>query len=146
MRLLTFPGKNRLVAGSPLLGMTSLGEDVCELLRGVDSNQAQVSLLDRFMGEVLPNVNVLGTLSASDDVVTPLNASVVVLIDRGPGFWSKSHAPQDMSAGGIGDKSPQQPPWMLSSTPPLLLTEQSFSAASIAKKSASDCRGTSYPS
>jgi hypothetical protein len=66
--------------------MKSLGEDVCELLRGVDSNQAQVSVLDRLMGEVLPNVNVLGTLSASDDIITALNASVVVLIDRSPGF------------------------------------------------------------
>jgi hypothetical protein len=60
--------------------MKSLGEDVGELLRGVDSNQAQVTILERFMGEVLPDVDVLGTLSASDDIVAPLNASVVVLI------------------------------------------------------------------
>ena len=77
--------------------MKSLGEDVCELLRSVDSNQAQVSVLDCFMGEVLPNVNVLGALSASDDVVTQLNASVIVLIDRGPRFWRKTHAPQEVS-------------------------------------------------
>ncbi len=61
----------------------SLGECVCELLP-VDSNQAYVSVLDRFMGEGLPNVNVLGTLSASDDVVTPLNASIVVLVQQIP--------------------------------------------------------------
>jgi hypothetical protein len=88
--------------------MKSLGEDICKLLRGIHSNQTQVSILDRFMGEVLSDVDVLGTLSASDNV-----------------------------------PSPQQPPWMLSSTPPLLLTEQSSSAASIDRRSASDCRGTS---
>jgi hypothetical protein len=77
--------------------MKSLGEGVCELLRGVDSNEAQVSVLDRFMGEVLPNGNALGTLSASDDAVSPLDASLVVLVDRGPGFWRKSHAPQEIS-------------------------------------------------
>jgi hypothetical protein len=66
--------------------MKSLGEDVCKLLRGGYSNQAQVSVLDRFVGGVLSNVRVLCTLSASDDVVTPLNASLVVLVDRGPGF------------------------------------------------------------
>jgi hypothetical protein len=55
--------------------MKSLGEDICKLLRGIDSNQAQVSILDSFMGEVLPDVYVLGTLSASDNVVAPLNIS-----------------------------------------------------------------------
>ena len=64
--------------------MKSLGEDICKLLRGVDSNQTQVSILDRFMGEVLPDVDVLGTLSASDSVVAPLNVSIVVLVDRCP--------------------------------------------------------------
>ena len=53
-------------------------------LRGVDSTQAHVSLLDRFMGEALPDVDVLRTLSASDDVVTPLAASLVVPINQGP--------------------------------------------------------------
>ena len=56
--------------------MKSLGEDICKLLQGVDSNQAQVTILDRFMGEVLLDVDVLGALSASDNVVTPLNAGV----------------------------------------------------------------------
>ena len=66
-------------------------------LQGVDSNQAQVAVLDSFMGEVLPDIEVLCTLSASDDVVTPLDASVVVLIDWGLRLWRKSHAPQEMS-------------------------------------------------
>ncbi len=49
--------------------MKFLGEDICKLLRGVDSNQTQVSMLDSFMGEVLPDVDVLGTLSTSDNVL-----------------------------------------------------------------------------
>ncbi len=71
--------------------MKSLGEDhdICELPRGVDSNQAQVSILDRLVGKVLPDVDVLGTLSASENVVAPLNAGIVVLVDRGPGLCRK---------------------------------------------------------
>jgi hypothetical protein len=76
--------------------MKSLGEDICKLLRGVDSNQTQVSILDRFMGEVLPDVDVLGTLSASNNVVAPLNTSVIVLVDWGPELWRKTHAPQEV--------------------------------------------------
>ena len=79
--------------------MKSLGEDICKLLRGVDSNQTQVSILDRFMGEVPQDsdVDVLGTLSASDNVVAPLNTRVIVLEDWGPGLWRKTHAPQVVS-------------------------------------------------
>ncbi len=40
-----------------------------------------MSILDRIMGEVLPDVDVLGTLSTSDNVVAPLNTSVIVLVD-----------------------------------------------------------------
>ena len=37
------------------------------------------------MGEVLPDVNVLrpGSLTAADDVVTPLNTRSVILVDQG---------------------------------------------------------------
>jgi hypothetical protein len=77
--------------------MKSLGEDVCELLRGADPNQTQMSVLDRFMSKVLADVDVLRTFSASNDVVAPFNACIVVLIDRGPGFGSKPHIPQERS-------------------------------------------------
>ncbi len=60
--------------------MKSLGKDVCELLRGADPNQTQVSVLNRFVGEVLPDVNI----STSNNVVAPLNASIVVFVDRCP--------------------------------------------------------------
>ncbi len=39
--------------------------------------------LDDVVGEVLPNVNALGPFASADDVVTPLNARGVVLVDRG---------------------------------------------------------------
>ena len=35
------------------------------------------------MGEVLPDVDVLGTFPSADDVVTPLDARGVVLVYRG---------------------------------------------------------------
>ena len=35
------------------------------------------------MGEVLTDVNVLGSLTAADDVVAPFNTNRVVLVDRG---------------------------------------------------------------
>ena len=54
LRNLPLPAKNRLDAGSPGLGMKSLGEDVCKLLRGVDLNQAQMSILDRLTSHVGP--------------------------------------------------------------------------------------------
>ncbi len=77
--------------------MVKISATDCKLILGVDSNQTQVSILDRFMGEVLPDVDVLGTLSASDNVVAPLNTSVIVLIDWGPGLWRKTHALQEVS-------------------------------------------------
>ena len=77
--------------------MKSLGEDVRELLRGAGPNQAQMSILDGFMSKVLADVDVLRTFSASNDVVAPLNAGIVILVDRGPGFGSKTHIPQEGS-------------------------------------------------
>jgi hypothetical protein len=95
LRNLPLPAKNRLDAGSPGLGMKSLGEDVCELLRGADLNQTQVSILDSFMSKMLADVDVLRTFSASNGVVAPLNAGIVILVDWGPGFGSKPHIPRD---------------------------------------------------
>ena len=77
--------------------MKSLGEDICKLHRGIDLSQTQVSMLDSFMGEVLLDVDVLGTLSASDIFVAPLNTRVSDLVDWGPGLWLKTHAPQAVS-------------------------------------------------
>jgi hypothetical protein len=84
LRTFPLPAKNRLNSGCPRLGIKSLDEDVFELLRGADQNQTQMSILNRFMGEVLPDVNMLGAFSTSNNVVAPLNASIVVLVDRCP--------------------------------------------------------------
>ncbi len=43
---------------------------------------------------MLAYVDVLHTFSAAGDVVDPLNACIVVLVDRGPGLGSKTHFPQ----------------------------------------------------
>ena len=77
--------------------MKSLGEDVCQLLRGVDSDQAKVTILNRLVGKVLPDVNVLCTLTAADDVVAPFDARVVVFVDRRPFLWCKPHILQEVS-------------------------------------------------
>ncbi len=73
--------------------MKSLGEDVWELLR----DQSQVSISNRFVGEVLTDVNILGAFSTLNNIVAPLNASIVVLGDRCPCFRGKIHAEQEVS-------------------------------------------------
>ena len=76
--------------------MQPLGEDVCQLLRGVDSDQTEMTVLDRLVGEVLADVNVLRTLAASDDVVAPFDARVVVFVDRRTFRWCKPHILQEV--------------------------------------------------
>ncbi len=49
------------------------------------------------MSKTLADVDVLRTFSALDDGVAPLNAGVVILVDWGPGFWSKPHILQEGS-------------------------------------------------
>ena len=46
-------------------------------------DQPHFNILDDFVGEVLPDVNVLGSLTAADDVVDPFNTRRFVLVDRG---------------------------------------------------------------
>ena len=56
-----------------------------------------MTILDRFVGEVLPDVNVLRTLTAADDVVAPFDARVVVFVDRRPFLRCKPHILQEVS-------------------------------------------------
>ncbi len=95
LRVLQFPAKNRLDAGSSRLGTNCLGEGVCEPRCRLESGAGVRSgpLHVRSASEC----HYAGTLSASDDGVTPLNANLAVLIDRGPGFKRKSHAPQEIT-------------------------------------------------
>jgi hypothetical protein len=115
--------------------MKFFGEDVCELLQGADPNQTQVSILNRFVGEVLPDVHMLGSFSTSNNVIASLSAGIVVLVGRSPGFSGKIHPAQEVSA-------PQQLLEVLSLTQHLLFTERSSFAALIARRSANNCRGT----
>ena len=75
----------------------TLGEDVRQLLRGVDPDQAEMTILDRLVGEVLPDVNVLRTLTASNNVVAPFDARIVVFVDWRPFLWCKPHIFQEIS-------------------------------------------------
>ena len=54
--------------------------DSRKLRSGRNLLKDHVSILDGLMGEVLANVNVLGSLTAANDVVSPLNAGCVVLV------------------------------------------------------------------
>jgi hypothetical protein len=55
-------------------GKWLLGQDVRQLGLGSDADKQHLAVLDQFMREVLPNVDVLGALPAPDDVVPPLDA------------------------------------------------------------------------
>ena len=71
--------------------MEALGEDVGELVRGVNTDQTKVTILNRFMCEVLPKVDVLSTLTSPDDVVAPFDARVVVFIDGRVSLLLETH-------------------------------------------------------
>ncbi len=51
-----------------------------------------MTILNRFVGEVLADVNVLGPFSTADDFVASYDASVVVFVYGSRGMLSKSHA------------------------------------------------------
>ncbi len=65
-------------ASLPRRGMKSLREDVGELFRCIHSDQAEVTILDCLVSEVLADVNVLRSFPSSNDVVAPFDARVVV--------------------------------------------------------------------
>ena len=65
----------------PLRLFDTLSHDVRQLQRGRDLLQDKVSILDGLVSKMLADVNVLGSLTATDHIVSPLNACRVVLID-----------------------------------------------------------------
>ncbi len=71
--------------------LKALGEDIRELIRSQDTNQSEVAILNSFMREVFPNVDVLGTFTAPNDVVAPIDARIIVLIDRSESRPEESH-------------------------------------------------------
>ncbi len=62
--------------------MEALGEDILELGRSGDADEQHLAILNNFVGEVLLDVDVLGSLPSADDVVTPLDARRVVFVVR----------------------------------------------------------------
>jgi hypothetical protein len=62
--------------------LKTLGEDVGELICGRNSNKPEMTILNRFMCEVLPNVDVLGPFASAEDVVAPFDTRVVVFESR----------------------------------------------------------------
>ena len=48
---------------------------------GRDSNKPDMTFLNRFMCDVLPNVDVLGPFPSADDVVAPFDTRIVVFED-----------------------------------------------------------------
>ena len=73
-----------------------LREDVCKLIRGRYRDELEMSILNGLMCEMFPDVNVLGALASTDDVVTPFDARSVVLKHRGGGV---SRKPQPFDEG-----------------------------------------------
>ena len=64
--------------------MEALGEDIRELGHSGDTDEEHLAILNNLVGEVLPDVDVLGSgsLPSADDVVTPLDARRVVVVDQ----------------------------------------------------------------
>jgi hypothetical protein len=80
-RLVQDPSDTRL----PLRKVERLGQDVRRLVGRSDADQLHLAILDHFVNEMLPNVDVLSALTSTDDVVSPLDgvdARSVVLVHR----------------------------------------------------------------
>ena len=65
--------------------MLVLAEDVSPLVirhlsRGWNLHQQHLTILDGFVDEVLPDVDVLGAFPSADDIVTALDARGVALV------------------------------------------------------------------
>ena len=57
-----------------------------------------LTILDDFAGEVLPDVDVLGTFPSTDDIVTPLDARGAVLVSSAR---YESAAPERVHEGSL---------------------------------------------
>ena len=64
--------------------LEALGKHIRELVIGGNPNELNMSKLDSLMSIMLTNVYMLGTFTSADDVVTPFDASSIVL-EKGGG-------------------------------------------------------------
>ena len=60
-----------------------LGKDIGQLVLRRHLDEPHLAILDDLVGEVLPDVDVLGSLTAADEIFAPFNTRRVVLVDRG---------------------------------------------------------------
>ena len=60
--------------------LQTLRKHIGELIRRIDANHADMSFLDLLMREVLAKVDVLSPFAASNDIVGPFDACVVILV------------------------------------------------------------------
>ena len=75
----------------------ALGEGVRELERSGDAYEPHIAVLDDLVREVLPDVNMLGPLTSSNDVVAPLDARGVVLEHLGGVLLSEAESLEEVS-------------------------------------------------
>ena len=75
----------------------ALGEDIRELGRRGDADEQHLAILNDLVGEVLPDVDVLGSLPATDDVVTPLVSRRLVFVDRRGRRLGESHTLEELA-------------------------------------------------
>ncbi len=91
------PAEDTLHACLPLRVVQALREDFRELERRGDSCEPHIAALDDLVREVLPDVNVLGPLTSSNDVVAPLDARGVVLEHLGGVLLSEAESLEEAS-------------------------------------------------
>ena len=70
-------------------------------------DQQHLSILDDLVGEVLPDVNVLGALTAADDVGAPFDTRRVVLVDRGRLLLPETESVHNFSTSALRYKTSQ---------------------------------------
>ncbi len=88
--------ENSAYAADELRVCQCLGENVPQLLGGVDLDQKYLTILDGFMRKILLEVDVHGTLMATDDMVAPFALSVV-FIHSGVGCLRKAHVLKEVA-------------------------------------------------
>ena len=54
-----------------------------------------MAVLDIFMRKMIADVDMLRTLSSTDDIVAPFNAGIVILVYQGVAIWLEAHANEE---------------------------------------------------
>jgi hypothetical protein len=78
----------------------ALGEDIRELGYRGDADKQHLAILNDLVGKVLPDVDLLGSLPFTNEVVTPLDAHHDVFIDQRGRRLGESHTLEELAAVG----------------------------------------------